>query len=492
MRRNPHLLTRYKAILAATGGVLVLGGIGMLTPLLALLGWPGEYVYAPQFIVPAFLEIVLGAVIWRLFRTRTQVALTLQEGAIIVFLSWVVIAAFSAVPYVDVCGYSITNALFESVSGWSGTGLTVTDVLAVPHVILLWRSITQYIGGAGLALIMLATIAGPLGQNLSVAEGRTDQLAPHVRDSAKIVLVLYTGYAILGILALWAAGMTFFEAVNHAFTGLGTGGFSTRPESIAYFDSPRIEAVVIVLMLLGGTNFLTAYLLLQGKLGLVWRNAEIRLSFVAIVLSLFILAATLFYGRVFPQFAKTLRVACFEPISALTGTGFQTTVYRQWSGLPLLLLITLMVIGGGAGSTSGALKQIRVYIVFRSILWEFRRSMLPKSIVEENYIWYGPGKLYVDDRRIRMAQNYIAVYLIGLIIGTAVVAAHGYPVGDALFEYASAQGTVGLSLGITNATTPPLILWTMMAGMFLGRLEFYVIFVSIVKIINDARHMSFR
>ena len=492
MRRNPHLFTRYKAILAATGGVLVLGGVGMLMPLLALLGWPAEYVYAPEFIVPAFLEIVLGAVIWWLFRTRTQVGLTLQEGAIIVFLSWVVIAGFSAVPYVAVSGYSITNAMFESVSGWSGTGLTVTNVLAVPHVILLWRSITQYVGGAGLALIMLATIAGPLGQNLSVAEGRTDQLAPHIRHSAEIVLVMYSGYAVFGILALWAVGMTFFEAVNHTFTALGTGGFSTRPDSIAGFNSPAIEAVLVILMLLGATNFLTAYLFMQGKLGPVWRNAEIRTAFCAIAISVVALTLALYYGGIFPNFGKCLRVAVFEPISAMSGTGFQTTLYNTWGGFPVLVLIVMMIMGGGAGSTSGAIKQFRVYLVFKSILWEFRRSMLPKSVVEENYVWYGPGKLYVDDRRIRIAENYIAVYFLGLLAGTAVVAAHGYPVGDALFEYASAQGTVGLSLGITNATTPPLILWTMIAGMFLGRLEFYVIFVSLVKIINDARHMSFR
>jgi len=492
MRRNPHLLARYKAILSHSGAVLLLNGLAMLIPLLALIGWPAERVYAAAFVVPALAQILLGALVWRAFRPRPAVGLTLQEGAVIVFISWVLIAAFSAVPYAAATGYSFTHAAFESVSGWSGTGLTVTDVLAAPHMILVWRSITQFLGGAGLALIMLATIAGPLGQNLSVAEGRTDQLAPHVRDSAKIVLVMYSAYAVFGTLALWAAGMTIFDAVNHALTALATGGFSTHPESIAFFDSTVIEAVVIVLMLLGGTNFLTAYLFMQGKFRVVWRNAEIRTAFFAITVSVCLLAAVLVHANALPGVGKALRVAVFEPISALTGTGFQTTVYGAWSALPLLLIITLMVIGGGAGSTSGALKQLRVYMVVRSILWEFRRSIRPKSVVEENYICYGTGRMYVDDARIRAAQNYIAVYVAGLLLGTAIVAAHGYPLGAALFEYASAQGTVGLSLGITNAATPPAILWTMMAGMFLGRLEFYVVFVSIVKILRDARYITFR
>lgn len=490
MRRNPQLILRYKAILAYSGAVLVFGGAAMVTPLLALLGWPGEYIHAGAFLFPALVQAVLGAMVWRLFQTRQRVALTVQEGAIIVFLSWTAIAVFSSVPFMTIAGFSFTQAVFESVSGWSGTGLTVSDVLAIPHILLLWRSITQYIGGAGLALIMLATIAGPLGQNLSVAEGRTDQLAPHVRDSAKIVLVMYSAYAVFGVLALWAVGMTFFEAVNHTFTALGTGGFSTRPESIAYFDSARIEAILIVLMLLGGTNFLTAYLLVQGKLGLIWRNAEVRTCFCAVAISTVAVTVALYYGGVLSDFTRILRVALFEPISAMTGTGFQTTTYSNWGGFPILVLIVLMIMGGGAGSTSGALKQFRVYLVFRSILWEFRRSMLPTRVVEENYVWYGPGKLYVDDRRIRAAENYIAVYLLGLVVGTAVVAAYGYPLGDALFEYASAQGTVGLSLGITKASTPPGILWTMIAGMFLGRLEFYVVFMSIFKIVRDARYIT--
>jgi trk system potassium uptake protein TrkH len=491
MRRNPQLLVRYKAILANSGAILVLGGLAMLTPLLALLGWPDEYVHAQGFVIPAFFEIALGAVIWRLFHTRPQVALTLQEGAIIVFVTWAAVSIFSAVPFMMVSRFTFTHALFESVSGWTTTGLTVTDVLAASHAILLWRSITQYLGGAGFAIIMLATIAGPLGQNLSAAEGRTDQLAPHVRDSAKIILVLYSVYAVFGTLALWWAGMTFFEAVNHTFTALSTAGFSTRADSIGGFNSPAIDWVCIALMLLGGTNFLTAYLLFQGKLVAVWKNAEIRMTAVMIAACCALLLPLL-YGNLFADFGKAFRVSLFEPISAMTTTGFQTTTYQGWGGFGLLVLIVIMVIGGGAGSTAGAIKQLRVYLVFRSILWELRRSLLPKSVVEENFVSYGPGRLYIDDRRIRQAQNFIAVYVVGLLIGTAVVAAHGYPLGDALFEYASAQGNVGLSLGITNANTPPAILWTMIAGMFLGRLEFYVVFVSLVKIVNDARHMSFR
>ena len=490
MRSDTNLHVRYAAILSYAGMVFVIGGVIIVTPLLALLAWPGEYIHSTGFIFPAGTMGGLGALMWWLFRPSRPVSLTIQEGGTIVFLTWVAICLFSAWPFMAIMRFTFTQAVFESVSGWSGTGLTVSDVTVTPHVVLLWRSITQYAGGAGLAIIMLATIAGPVGVGLPAAEGRTDQLAPHVRDSARIVLTLYAGYAVFGIIALRVAGMTSFEAINHAFTALGTGGYSTRPDSIAGFNSFPIEFFCVVLMLLGNTNFLTAYLLLQGKVKTFFHNCEVRTAFVMVALFGFILFA-IACRDLYPAWTKTLRVAFFEPISALTGTGLQTTTYHNWNGLGLLALIIPMIVGGGTGSTSGAIKQYRAYLMFYSVLWELRRPLLPKKAVVENYVWYGTGKVFMNDTRIREAADYVLLYLITLALGTAIIAAHGHEVGKALFEYASAQGTVGLSVGITQPNAPLPVLWTLIAGMFLGRLEFYVIFRSVAKIALDGRRMLF-
>ncbi len=179
---------------------------------------------------------------------------------------------------------NFTQAVFESVSGWTTTGLSVVNVENASHLILLWRSIMQWAGGAGLAIIMLATIVGPAGPALGIAEGREQQLVPQVRKSAKIVMMIYTMYAIVGIAAYYFAGMKTFDAINQTFAAISTGGFSTKTDSIGHWNSVSIEAVTIPLMILGNLNFLTAYLMFHGKIKLTSKNGEVRLMLLLIPL----------------------------------------------------------------------------------------------------------------------------------------------------------------------------------------------------------------
>ena len=212
MRANSYLKQRYGLVLSYTGLILLFGGLLMLIPLLALTAWPGEWVHSTAFLFPAFLLSLIGSGMWRLFKPDDSASLTVQDGGVIVVLSWVIVILCSAWPFVVVQGLNFTQAVFESVSGWTTTGLSVIDVSAATHLILLWRSTTQLAGGAGLAIIMLAAIAGPIGPGLSVAEGRSEQLVPHVRKSAKLVVLIYLGYALVGTLAYWLVGMGFFDA----------------------------------------------------------------------------------------------------------------------------------------------------------------------------------------------------------------------------------------------------------------------------------------
>jgi len=489
LRQKLYLRKRYRAILSYTGAILLMGAGLMLSPLVMLIFWPHEWRLAlPGFILPSLALGLPGAILWKLLRGKDPVVLTVQEGGVIVVLSWFVVCLSSSWPFIAVQGLDFSQATFESVSGWTTTGLSVVEVAEASHLILFWRSIMQLAGGAGLAIIMIAAIAGPVGPGLSAAEGRSEQLVPQVRESAKIVTTIYAGYAVTGTVALWLAGMEPFDALNHAFTAISTGGFSTRPESIGYWSSAAIEAVVIPLMILGNLNFITAYLLLQRRFRAVLRNGEVRL--VAVLLPAFALICFWLVCRsLYATLAKQARVAIFETVSALTTTGFSTVSYQNWNGLGFLLLITLMLIGGGTCSTAGGIKQYRIFVLVKSIVWDLRRAFLPRTAVVESFVWRGEQQDFLNEARIRKVATFVFLYLATYTAGTAVLAAHGYSLKESLFELASAIGTVGLSVGVTAASSPPLVLWTEACGMILGRLEFFVILIGLVKIFRDVSAM---
>jgi trk system potassium uptake protein TrkH len=489
VRGSAYLRQRYRAILSTTGFVLVLCAGMMLTPLLALLVWPAERGQAWAFVIPAAVAAAVGLAGWRLLRPRTDVAVTVQEGGVIVLLSWVLACLLAALPFMAVLGLNFTQAVFESVSGWTTTGLTVVDVTKASHVILLWRSILQFAGGAGLAILMLSTIIGPTGPAMGTAEGR-DQLVPHVQQSAKLVMMIYSGYAVVGTAALRWAGMTWFDAINHCLPAISTGGFSTRVESIAYWDSAVIEAVIIVLMILGNLNFVTAYLLLRGKLRAVVNNGEVRLMAVLIPLS-GVLVYLLTCRGLYPTVGKAVRVAVFDTISALTTTGFVAGPlgYSHWNGFGWWVLIVLMLIGGGTCSTAGGIKQYRIYLMYKSLIWEVRRWLLPRTAVTEHAVWEADRQVFITDARLRQIGTFIFLYLATYVVGSAILTAYGFGMKESLFEYASAVGDVGLSCGVTTPSAPAGALWDMTVGMFLGRLEFFVILAGTAKLAQDLRRM---
>jgi trk system potassium uptake protein TrkH len=449
-----------------------------------LVAYPAELKLAWGFFVPGFVLALLSGLLWRLFKPQTPAALTLQEGSVIVVLAWLLAIMFGAAPFMLVGGLNFTQAMFEATSGWTTTGLSVVDVEQASPLTLFYRSVLQLAGGAGLAIIMLSALAGPVGPGLSAAEGRGEQLLPHVQRSAKLVLTIYAGYVVVGWLALMLAGMGWFDALNHAFAALSTGGFSTRVESIGYWDSPAIEAVVIVLMLLGTMNFLTAYTLLQGKFKAAFRNGELRLSAVMIVLCGTILFIGVTTG-LYPSLQKTARVAIFETVTALSTTGFSTVSYGNWNNLGWLALIMLMLIGGGSGSTAGAIKQYRIYALYRGLLWEVRRMLLPHHALTEPDIWQGERRQFLSDSHLRQIGLFVFIYTAAFWSGSGVMTAYGYSLPESLFEFASTLGTVGLSVGVTTADAPAGMLWTQIVGMALGRLEFFTMIVGVIKILTD-------
>jgi Trk-type K+ transport system membrane component len=415
LREKDYLKQRYAGIISSVGMILLLSSALMLTPLLILISHPVEIDHAWAFGLPAACLFVVGIALWKAFRSPLNITLTVQEGGIIVLLSWIVVILFSAWPFTAALGLPYSRAIFESVSKWTTTGLSVVDVTNAGKMILIWRSIIQLAGGAGLAIIMMSAIVGPTGVGISSAGGRSDQLVPHVRQSARLVLIICVCYAVAGIMAYWMAGMSFFDAVNHSFAAVSTGGFSTRVESIGYWNSTAIEAVTLPLMLLG-----------------------------------------------------------------------------NWNAFGLFLLIILMLIGGGTCSTAGGIKQFRIYLLWKMLCWDIRRYLMPRTAILEHPIWEGNKRVFVDDARIRQATVFIFLYLVAYMFGVMILCACGFNLVDSLFEFASAIGTVGLSVGVTTAQMPDAALWSETIAMFLGRLEFIVVIVSLLKVGEDGRRMLAR
>jgi len=486
LREREYLRQRYAAILSAVGIILLLSGGVMLTPLVVLVAHPEEAANTLAFGLPAGCLAASGVMLWRLFGSRSNISLSIQEGGVIVLMSWVVVMVFSAWPFVSVLRLPFSRALFESVSGWTTTGLSVVNVAGASPLILFWRSIIQLAGGAGLAIIMMSAIVGPTGVGISSAEGRSDQLVPNVRQSARLVLIIYTCYAAAGALAYGLAGMSSFDAINHAFAAVSTGGFSTHAESIGYWDSVGIEAVTLPLMLLGNLSFVTAWFLWRGKLRFVARNSEVRLLMALVPLAvggMFLLTCQAIY----PQLEKSIRVAIFQSITAITTTGFSTVSYGNWNAFGWVLLVVLMLIGGGTCSTAGGIKQLRVYLLWKLLFWEIRRNLMPRSAVLERPVWEGGRRVFVDDVKVQRMAVFVFLYLLTYICGVMLLCACGYSLGESLFEFASALGTVGLSVGVTHAEMPDVALWAEMLAMFLGRLEFVVVIVSLLKLARDSR-----
>lgn len=489
-RYRNYLRQRYRMIFGYAGSMLFVVGLLLLVPLLVLPFYPDEITYAPAFILPGLVISITGFFMWRRLIPKEQTSLTVQEGMVIVVIIWLVAMFGGGVPLMLTIDLNFTQATFESTSGWTTTGLSVVDVTEAPRIILFYRSFIQLAGGAGFAIIALSAISGPSGAGLSAAEGRGDQLVPHVRRSAVLVLTLYFGYITFGIIALLLVGMSPFDAINHGFTAVATGGFSTRAESIGYWDSAAVEGVIIILMIVGGTNFLTAYTLFTGKFKPFLRNGEIRLAAALVTVAallLFLITTNGLYTSTF----KDIRVPIFEAASALTGTGFSSVNYvnNRWVDFGWLILIVLMTVGGGSGSTAGGLKQARVYVLYKALIWEFRRAFMPKHSVNQPEIWEGERRRFLTSEQLRQVSLFIFAYLTFYIFGAAMVAAHGFTMGESLFEFASTLGTVGLSVGVTGPDEASTLLWTKTLGMFLGRLEFFAVIIGVAKITLDTRHM---
>ena len=485
--QNNILCEKYKLIIGYIGVMMLIVGISMIVPILIMIVYPetrSEFFY---FFIPGISTIILGGILKKIFlKGDNEIKLSIQESGIIVVFSWLMAVIVCGLPFVISGQLNFVQAIFEAVSGLTTTGLSVVNVEKTSNAFLLWRSMMQFLGGAGLAVIMLSAIIGPNGIELYNAEARSDKLMPHVKKSTTVIMMIYIGYIVGGIVLYIIVGMPWFDAINHSIAAVSTGGFSTKTLSIGYYDSVSIEFITTILMILGTINFAAHTILLKGKIKEFFQIGEIK--FLGFVLFAFIPIVFYFCTiNLFESISKAWRVAIFEVVSALSTTGFSTVGYTSWNGFGAFALIIAMLIGGGTGSTAGGIKHYRVYVLLKSLWWNIKSFILPKRVYKQYYVVRPDGKYYVNDKHLTEITSVLTIYLLTFIVCVFILLAHGYEIKECMFEIASCLSTVGLSMGITSPDAPSFVLLTESAAMFLGRLEFVVVFYSILRIIKDIR-----
>ncbi|MBV70538.1 MAG: potassium transporter [Myxococcales bacterium] len=512
---SPHAYWRQRLslILNLLGAMTMALGVAMVPSL--LYSYIDHSPDMPSFMASIALSLVGGGL---LFLTTKRTAKTShvghREGFLIVGLGWLCAGLVGALPFylyphlaeLSYClesdasmvgaGFcSFTNAAFESISGFTTTGATIiTDGLwgspgftpdgrvGLPRGILLWRAMTQFLGGMGLIVLGVAVLPllGIGGMQLFKAEvpgPQADKIAPRIGQTAKLLWRIYLGLSLVCLLLLLLGGLSFYEALTHTFTTMATGGFSTRATSIASFDSAYIEWVIILFMFIGGTNFALHFFALTGRFKIYGKDAEWR-AFVGII----ILATTLvFFGAAVDDGTASaspgIRTSLFQVLSIITTTGFASTNFELWGDLAVMTLIGLMFVGGMAGSTSGGFKVVRHLLIFRTWTRDLFFLIHPGGIRPIRL-----GARIVPQDVIRAVAAFAGAYFTLFVLGAAFFCVDGQDLMTAFTCSAATLGNVGPGFGAIGpydnfAGLSDLSKWVSCLFMLLGRLELFTLLV---------------
>ena len=461
--------------------VIALAGV-MLIPLGYSLLTGGADLRA--LILSVVITAAAGGFLLALSRKRQMREIKQREAILVVVLVWLGICVFGCLPYVFSPWFSgLTDALFESVSGFTTTGATVlAQVESLSRPIQLWRCFSHWLGGMGIVLLGLAILplVGQGGMYLYRAEfsgAKSQRLTPRVLETTKALWKIYLLLTFLEVLALWLAGMDGFEALCQSFSTLGTGGFSTRTASIAGFSSPLIEYIIIVFMLLSGMSFIQHYRLwIEQQAHSLWTDYEVR-SYVFVLLGATGVITVVLIWTGHSGGESAFRAALFQATSILTTTGFVTEDYAAWYPLCQLILFMLMFVGGCTGSTAGGLKVARILFLRRVVNREFRRMAEPQGVFPIRV-----GGNTVPEPAVNGLLNL--VYLAWLVIFFAwlLLTALGVDILTALSAVVACVFNVGPGLGgvgpaQTYEQLPTLAKWILSLCMIAGRLEFYTLLV---------------
>ncbi len=470
----------FKLIIRVLGFLIFVEGVAMLLALAVSLIY-GEYDTTAFIFSSGICLVTGGAIVWLTNGAKKDIGK--REGFIIVALVWVVFSFFGSLPYILSNSIpNFTNAFFETISGFTTTGSSIlSDIEALPHGILFWRSISQWLGGMGIIVLSLAILPvfGIGGMQLYVAEvpgPSPDKISPRIRQTAKTLWIIYLGFTVTEIILLWIGGMSFYDAVCHSFTTMATGGFSTKQASIAHWSSPFIQYVVIVFMFFAGTNFTLSYLALNGKFKSVFKDEEFKyyvffiLGFTTLIFGGLLLTTQLGVEHAF-------RDSLFQVVSIITTTGYATTDYLLWTPFLTILIFTLFFFGGSAGSTGGGIKIMRIVILLKNSYYELRRMIHPHAIIPVKF-----NKHSVDAKIVTNVLAFFMLYLIIFALSTIVFTLIEPDIESAMGAVATSLGNIGPGLGNVGPAenflhVSPVGKWFLSFLMLLGRLELFTILV---------------
>lgn len=461
------------------GWLLVLLALLQVLPVGVALGY-GEPV--EPFLLSAAIAAVFGASVVGSTRPPGGPAgakLRVRDGFVVVGVGWALISLFGAFPYFLTDTLGPVDALFESVAGFTTTGSTVmTRIEGTSHALLLWRSLSQWVGGMGIVLFTIAIL--PLlpvgGMQLFRAEvpgPTTDKVAPRVAETARRLWLIYVGFTVLEIALLWSLGrMPLFDAICHSLTTLATGGFSTRDASVGAYGSATVEWIVILFMMAAGVNFVVHYrLFVQRSVRRVLEDHELRYFLLVVI------GSTALIVFLSADEGVGLRTVLFQTVSVVTTTGYATADFERWSSFAQLVLLQLMFLGGMAGSTAGGVKSLRVLIGLRALRVFFDHLLHPRAVRTVQYA----GRT-VPDEVLGSIWAFFTAYAL-LVAGLAgVVSLAGYDVVTAISAALTSVGNVGPGLSAIGpydnfAHFPGVVKVALALGMLAGRLEIFTMLV---------------
>ncbi|MFH1079982.1 MAG: TrkH family potassium uptake protein [Pseudomonadota bacterium] len=459
-------------------------GFSMLAPL-GISMYDGDGSAYP--ILSAMLIVcTLGGAGYLWTRGQQDLHLSHRDGVMIVTFGWVVAGLAATLPYLlsgAIPGFS--DAYFESISGFTTTGASIlTDIERLPRSILFWRSQTQWLGGMGIIVLSIAILPylGVGGMQLYKAETPSpvvDKLTPRISDTAKALWKIYIFLTLLQIILLFSGGMSLFDAFNHTFATMPTGGFSTKNASIAHYQNAYIDYVVILFMLIAGMNFALHYKLMKGRAGTLFSDPELR-AYLLIAGAFTLLVAWNIYGSLYNSFVDAFRYASFQVVSLMTTTGFVTADYEKWPAFSQLILLLCMFIGSMAGSTGGGIKIVRLVLLLKHSYLELFRIIHPHAVTVVKF-----GNIPVPQTIMRSIWGFFFLYMGIYMAATLLMSFIGLDFMSAISSVASCIGNVGPGLGTVGPThhyaaVPGVGKWILIICMLLGRLEIYTIIVLLV------------
>jgi len=471
---------------------IILGlAITMVIPILFAL-CSGEINPALDFFISIEIAVLLGLLLMKICQTDKD--LNWMQGMIVVSLSWLVAMILGAIPlYLSGHWKSFLDACFDAMSGFATTGLAlVQDLDHLSYAHNLWRHLIMFLGGQGIIVIALSFfVRGFSGAfKMYVGEARDEKIMPNVINTSRFIWVVSIVYLVLGTLALGITGLlngmkplnAFFHGACNFMAAFDTGGFSPQSQNILYYHSFAYEVITIIIMILGALNFKLHYHLWMGNRKELIKNIETRTLLVTIITTFSIVAVGLAQTGIYPAATVLFRKGFYQLISGHTGTGFQTIYAQQfatdWNQLALVGVILAMALGGAVCSTTGAIKMLRIGIIFKGLKEDLKRIIMPeRAIVIEKF--HHIKEVFLEDKLVRGALTITLAYIILYGIGAIIGMFYGYPFIGALFESTSAAANVGLSCGITNIAMPVALKVTYILQMWAGRLEFMSVFTIV-------------